>query len=414
MHDQNRLFHLKLHVSLILIIYCIAKFLNQYYLVFHRIYWSILTEHYCSNSMLPELSASLETSHTMNMLAIIKQWQEGSSCQFTNTDKYLFLILLKLGLDSAAFYLCCRKFYTSFLGMCSLSIILTDAVMAFCVATTWFLRAETSLMSLCFILANASAIYGALPLPMMCLGILDYCLENGNQSTIRKLLRNVILTLLVWIQAFIYAFGSVKAELIELDYVTGIKALVCALQESTLINYFVLVLFSIVIFSTLPFWSRIPQWLKEAHELHELREEQENQKSDFLFTSTPYKETKSVEDTYLYKSTSPRPPLWFSLTLGFGIFWMPYLTVTVACLVYGFGIPAYVTVNLLWLECTNSLLVGVMFWIKSKTLGPYSHLPENVCSWHVYWHLSKETQLQLLPLAVSNPAKEKRNTFFYV
>lgn len=364
--------------------------------------------------MLPELSASLETSQTMNMLAIIKQWQEGSSCQSINTDKYLFLILLKLGLDSAAFCLCCRKLYTSFLSMCSLSIILADTVMAISVATMWFLGAETSLVSLCFILANASAIYGALPLPMVCLGLLDYCLENGNQTTTRTLLRNVVLTLLVWIQACIYAFGSVKAKLIELDYVTGIKALVCTLQESTLINYFVLVLFSIVIISMLPFWSRIPQWLKEADRLHELREEQENQKSDFFFTSTPYKETKSDEDTYLYETTSPRPPLWFSLTLGFSIFWMPYLIVTVACLVYGFGVPAYVTVNLLWLECTNSLLVGAMFWIKSKTVGPYSNLPENVCSWHVYWHLSKETQQQLLPVAISSPTKEKRNTILYV
>lgn len=346
------------------------------------------------------------------MMAIIKQWHEGSTCQTINTDKYLFLIFLKLGLDSAGFYLCCRKSHASFLSICSVSIILADAVMALCETTLWFLGAETSLVSLCFLLANASAIYGALPLPIMCLGLLDYCLENGNQSTIRKLLRNVVLTLLVWIQAFIYAFSSVKSELIELDYVTGIKALVCALKESKLINYFVLVLFCTVTFLLLPYWSRILPWLKEADRLHELREEQENLTSDFLFTANPHGETKSEKDTYLYQTISPRPPLWLSLTLGFSVFWMPYLTVTVACLLCGFGVPAYITVNLLWLECTNSLMVGVMFWIKSNTLGPYSNLPDDVCSWNVYWHLSKETQQQLQPVAISNPAKEKRNTFY--
>ncbi|XP_026224468.1 probable G-protein coupled receptor 160 [Anabas testudineus] len=367
--------------------------------------------------MLPELSPSLETSHDTKMLAIIKQWQEGFPCQTINTDKYLFLILLKLVLDTVAFCLCCRKFYTSFLSMCSLSIVIADAVMAFGVAAMWFEGAERSLASLCFLLANASAIYGALPLPMMCLGLLDYGLGNTlnvNQTDICKHLRNVVLTLLVWIQAFIYAFSSVKAELIELDYVMGIKALVCAVEESAMINYFVLVLFSILIFSILPFWSRIPQWVKEADRLHEVREEQENHRSDILFISTTYSETQSGGDIYLYESIKPRPPLWFSLTLGFGIFWMPYLIVTVACLTYGFGVPAYVTVNLLWLECTNSLLLGVIFWIKSKTLGPYINQPENVCLWHVYWHLSKGTQEQQLHIAESNPAKEKRNAVFYV
>lgn len=367
--------------------------------------------------MLPELSASVDSSHTIKMLAIIKQWEEGSGCQTSNTDKYLLLILFKLGLDIVAFYLCCRKLYTSFLSMCSLTIILADAVMAFSVATMWFLGPERSLLPLCFLLANASAIYGALPLPMMCLGLLDYCLENtlnSNQSAVCKLLRNVVLTLLVWIQAFIYAFGSVKAELIELNYVTQIKALVCAVEESSLINYFILGVFTMLIFSVLPFWSRIPQWVKEADRLCELREERENQRSDFLFTSTPCMETKSNKDTYLNDTIKPRPPLWFSLTLGFGIFWMPYLIVTVACLVFGFDVPAYVTVNLLWLECTNSILVGVMFWIKCKTLGPYSHLTENVCMWHIYWHLSKGTQQQQLPVAVFNPSKEKRKSIFYV
>ncbi|XP_044066420.1 probable G-protein coupled receptor 160 [Siniperca chuatsi] len=314
-------------------------------------------------------------------------------------------------------YLCCRKLCTSFLSMCSLSIILADLVMTLLITMVWFLGAERSVVSPCFLLAHASATYGALPLPMMCLGLMDYCLEDAylcNQSTFCKFLRNAFLTLLVWMLAVIYSFGDVKAELMELDYMSGIRVLVCEVEESTLITYFILGLFTAVICTMLPFWSRIPQLVKEADRLSEMREEQENQRSDLLFISTNYGDTKNSEENYLEETISPRPPLWFSLTLGFGMVWMPYLTLSVACLVFGFGVPAYITVNLLWLECTNSLLVGVVFWVKSKTLGPYSHLPENVCLWHIYWHLSKGTQQQQLPIAVFNPSKGKKNTHLYV
>ena len=150
--------------------------------------------------------------------------------------------------------------------------------------------------------------------------------------------------------------------------------------------------------------------------LYELREKQGNQRSD-LFTSPSSTEEKGGEDIYLEETIQSKPPLWFSLTLAFTIFWIPYVAVSVACLVFGYGVPAYISVNLLWLECTNSLLMGVVFWVNSKSLGPYSHLPGNVCLWHVYWHLSKGTwrrQQQQLPIVVYNPSKEMRNTLHCV
>lgn len=349
------------------------------------------------------------------MLAIIEQWDVGSGCHTDNTEKYVLLMLFKLGLDTAAFYLCCQKLYASILSMYSLSIILADLVLAFSLAAVWFLGPDKSPVPLCFLLANASGTYGALPLPMMFLGLLDYYLHNTylcNHSTFCKYLKNTALTLLGWMLAFIYSLSFVKAELTELDYMTWIKALVCEVEESRLVTYFILVVFTAVICAMLPFLSSIPQWLKEANRLSEEREEQENQRSD-LFISTNCAEPKLSEEC-LEKSISPRPPLWLSLTLGFGVFWMPYLTISVACLLFGFGVPAYITVNVLWLECTNSLLMGVVFLAKSNMQGPYCHLPENVCSWHVYWHLSKGTGQQQLPIAVFNPSKAKRTSLFYV
>nr|XP_043895169.1 probable G-protein coupled receptor 160 [Solea senegalensis] len=364
--------------------------------------------------MLPGLPLFPDTSHAVKMLAIIEQWDERSGCQADKSEKYLLLIVVKLGMDAAVFYLCCRKISTSFFYMCSLSMVLADLVMAVCMSALWFLGAEKS--SVCYFLAHISATFAALPLPMMCFGLLDYCTEDtclGIKRVICKFLRNVVLTVLVWMLAVLYSFASTNAELMLLVYKTGVKASVCEVQESMLVTYFVLGLFIIIIFTMLPFCSSIPRWVTEVDRLSELREEQENHRSD-LFTSTPSTETKSIKDNYLEDTIKPRPPLWFSLTLGFSTFWMPYLTMSVVCLAFGFGVPAYINVNLLLLECTNSLLMGLVFWVKSKSFGPYSHVPENVCLWHVYWHLSKGTWQQHLPTAVFNPSKEKRLSLFYV
>ncbi|XP_035513444.1 probable G-protein coupled receptor 160 [Morone saxatilis] len=361
--------------------------------------------------MLPESPGSPGISHTVKMLAIIEQWEVGSGCHTDNSEKYLLLILFKLGLDIMVFYLCCWKPSASFLNMCSQSVIMADTVMAFSLASVWYLGAERSPVSTCFLLAHASATYGALPLPMMFLGLLDYCLQDTyrcNQSAIFRCPRNAVLIVLGWMLAVLYSFGSVKNELIEVDLTTETKALVCEVEESTLITYFILVLFMVVLCVMLPFWSSIPQWLKEADTLAKMREEQENQRND-LFISTQCTETKISEGYYLEEIIRPPPSLWLSLMLGFGMFWMPYLAMSVICQVFGFGVPAYITFNLLWLECANSLIMGVLFWAKANTLGPDRNIPKNVCLWHIYWYLSKRTQQQQQqqrPIAVLKPSKD--------
>lgn len=363
--------------------------------------------------MPPELPETGPTSTCVKMLAIMEQW-EGPAHHTDNMNKYLILLLFKCSLDVVVFYLCCRKLSASFLSMCSVSIVLADVLVTFCLAAVCFLGAESFLGSRCFLLAHTSAIFEVLPLPMMFLGLLDYCLEDtslGKQSTCCKFARNVFLTLLVWMLAIICSFSSAKGTPMELDYTTGIKAIVCEVADSGLVTYFELLLFFTILFAMLPFWSRVPQWVKEADRISDMREEKENQRSD-LFISLLSTNTKSSQDNYLEEAALP--PLWLSLTLCFTTIWIPYLVVSVVCLVLGFGVPAYISVNLLWLECTNSLLMGVVFWVKSKWLGPYNHLPDNVCVWYVYWHLSKGTWRQQPPAGVFNPSRQKRNSLLYV
>lgn len=366
--------------------------------------------------MLPELPASTGTTYSVKMLAIIEQWEEVSGSHTDNTEKYLLLVLFKFGMDAVVFYLCRQKPFTSFFSMCSLSIILADFVMAFLLAMVWLLGVERSPVSLCFILADASATYAAMPLPLMILGLLDYCLVDTyicNQNAFCKILGYAVLTLLGWMLAVIYSTGFVKGELMELNNMAQTMALVCEVKESPLVSYSVLVLFIAVVCTMLPFWSSVPQWVKEADRLSDIREEKEYQKSD-LFMSTGWTETRVCKKNNVEENIPPPPFLWLSLTLGFSVFWLPYLMISVACLVFDFGAPAYITVNVLWLECVNSLVMGIVFWAKSNMRGPYSRLPENVCLWHVYYHLSKGAQQRQIPIAVFNPSKGKRTTLFYV
>ncbi|KAE8293279.1 hypothetical protein D5F01_LYC08387 [Larimichthys crocea] len=352
------------------------------------------------------------------MIAIIEQWEVGASdCHTDHTVKYLFLTLAKLGMDMMVFYLCCRKLSTSFLNTCSVSIILADALLPFSITCVWFLGVERSPVSLCFILANVSAMYAALPLPMMILGLMDYYLKDTylcNQSTVCKYLTNAVLTLLGWMLAGIYAFGSVETELRGLEYMTQIMALGCKVSESKVIFYFIWVLLTVFICTMLPFCPSIPQWLKEANRLSVVGGELENQWRDMSIISANCTETKSCNEKDLEGLIHPRPPLWFSIMLAFSAFWMPYFAASVICEIFSFGEPAYITVNLLWVECTNSLLMGVVFWTKSSTHEPYNHLPENVCSWHVFWYLSQGPQQWQLPKTVLNPPEEKRTPVFYV
>lgn len=346
------------------------------------------------------------------MLAVLDEVEVASGFHTDNTDKYLQLVLFKLLLDAAAFYLCSHKLYTYIFPVCSLSIVVADLVLTCSLAGVWFVGADRSPVPLCFLLATASATYGALPLPVMFLGLLDYCLHTSylcNHSTSCKYMRNATLVSLGWLLALIYSQSSVKAEARELIR-PQLKALVCEVDESMPISLFGLTVFTAFVCVMLPFLQRVPRWVKEVDMLSEAREEQKSHSSD-LFIATHCEKQKEQR---LVRTYSEQPPLWISLALCFGTFWIPYLTISAVCLLFDLGVPSYITVNVLWLECTNSFFMGFIFWTKSNKEGPYSQLPDNVCLWNVYWHLSNGTRDQGLPIAVFNPSKVKRSSLFFV
>uniref|UniRef100_A0AAY5KEJ7 G-protein coupled receptors family 1 profile domain-containing protein n=1 Tax=Esox lucius TaxID=8010 RepID=A0AAY5KEJ7_ESOLU len=262
-------------------------------------------------------------------------------------------MLLKVGLDCLILSLSHRRLHTSFIGICGLSVFLVDVALSCAVGAVWVLGPASPQVSTCFFLAHASAMFSALPLPVLGLGLLDYaCFHSAPYRTPWY----CMLTLVVWVLAGVHSYCSAFTGLIEVEYGRGRNALGCAVQDSALVVYF-----SVGIF------------------IHSL-----------IYRYTNLKQLKADEEKDLLGETKwQSPPLYLSLTLGFGTTWASYLFMGVACELLGLAVPAYISVNILWLKCADSLLVGLMFWLRSDWLGPYSDPPDELCQWQVYWHLSR-------------------------
>ncbi|KAJ0064514.1 hypothetical protein NL108_009474 [Boleophthalmus pectinirostris] len=312
------------------------------------------------------------------MLAIIEQTDYEHNCYMDNTRQFILLMLLKVFMDGSAMYLCCFRPLLSFFNMCSVSIVLVDLVLTVSMIATLWLDVQMTHMAMCSIMANFSAAYSALPVPLVCLAILDYYLEDicAGRKYI-KLVRNPVLIILMWSIAGLYAHVTVDATLLEQS--RNIKYIVCEIKESKAVTYSIVGLTTVM--------------------------------TSDLMIDINGEDTKCTKKEF----AMPRPPMCISLLICFGVFWIPYLTVTTLCVMFEFGIPAYIGVNLLWVQCVNSLLAGVVFWVRSDIMMPYSSQPENVCLWQAYWHLSTGTEdHHQLFATIFNPSKGERSTPFSV
>ncbi|KAK6307916.1 uncharacterized protein LOC121538221 [Coregonus clupeaformis] len=357
------------------------------------------------------------------MLAIIESWEEEGSCLEDNTRQFLFILLLKVGMDCLVLSICLCRLHTSFMGVFGLSVFLVDVALACAVVAVWLLGPAHSPVSMCFLLAQASAVFNALPLPVLGLGLLDYATESHYDSchaTPGRALCNCTLTLLVWVLAGVCACWSTFTNLIEVEYEGGKHALGCVVQESVFVVHFSVGISVAVCCVLLLHYKQLSSWLKEANKLSEQRDDVNptlHRDLSFRYAKLGQAGADKDEEKALAMETEwQRHPLYLSLTLGFSTTWASYLVMCVACELLGLAVPAYIAINLLWLECANSLLVGLVFWLKSDWLGPYSNLPDDICQWQVYWHLSRGPvrDSEKLPKTVFSLSGKDRNPLLYV
>lgn len=333
------------------------------------------------------------------MMAIVKLWSNSElHGPRDNTLHYVFLMLCKLALDAGVLFLCRRRRRVTFGTVCGFSLVMADALLLGSLATVWFLGPAKSPVTLCFLLAHGSTTYSALPLPVLGLTLLlDNVPNHGDVETrpsrtrkVLRVLRDCALVLVVWVLAGLCCTSS---NLLDLELSGGqggaTRALVCPVQESALVTGACLGLSLAACCVLLPHCSKLPCWYREANRLAVQRDSSAvtGPSSDLLFVHNFFFKENRAEVPEL---VGERPRMGVSMTMAFVSVWMPYLMVSSACFLLGYGVPANVQVNLLWLECSNSLLAALWFWLRSNRLGPYCQPYDKTCMYSIYWHLSQE------------------------
>ncbi|XP_072537143.1 uncharacterized protein [Salminus brasiliensis] len=330
-----------------------------------------------------------------SMIAVLQEMEENGNCPHTETSQYLFLMLSKVALNTLVLSFWLRSITRSFLGILSMSMYLADLILIGFISWTWWFKEDLDVhKSMCFVLSHSSAVYSMLPLPVLLVGTFDYAtihyMEVCQKSPIRTV-SHCVSALLMWTLACFYSFWYNNIDLMIIQYKEGMNALVCPVQDSAVVSYFSLSLFIAAGAVLLLYCRTVPRWVCLVNRLSSKRAWPFIPTSDLAFSQGQEKLKEGLaEELCTDDDQQGRPPLFVSLTLCFILNWTPYLTMSVACDLLGFAVPAYATVNLLWTACANSLFAGLAFWYSSDEHGPFYKLPDDICAWSFYWHLSRK------------------------
>ncbi|XP_056319086.1 probable G-protein coupled receptor 160 [Danio aesculapii] len=320
------------------------------------------------------------------MMAIV--WSPGTNDNFHHDEtlQYLLILCTKVALNTFVLYFWRRSILKSLLGICSVSMYVADVLLVCAVSSAWILRENLpTSTSMCFILAHGSTIYALLPLPILIAGVFDYAsypnLDKTHCSR-RRVVSYCLFAVLLWVSVIIYTYHSTNTQPTEI-YKDNLKLIVCRVHGSTVVFQFSMYVLTVMILILLLHLKKLTGWVSRAKKLAKLE--------NLTFLSD--QDYSQIEESGNSEIPESSPPLFVSLTLGFAMNWVPYLLISVTCVLVDFAVPAYASVNLLWMACANSLMVGIAFWLKSDKIGPFTKFPDDTCFWKVYWHLSNESPI---------------------
>ncbi|XP_052459528.1 probable G-protein coupled receptor 160 [Carassius gibelio] len=313
------------------------------------------------------------------MMAVI--WTPGmnENNPHDETLQYLLILCSKVTLNTIVLTFWRHSILKSLLGICSVSMYVADMLLLSAVTSVWLVKENLpTSTSMCFILAHGSTVYALLPLPILIAGAFDYGsypYQEVNLSSQRRAVSYCIVVVLMWTLACGYTYNYTDTQPMEI-YKDNVRLLVCRVHGSSVAFQFSMQVSIAVALILLLYFKKMIGWIRRANKLAA-------KDQNFLNSQDGGCGNSEVEEN----ST----PLFVSLTLGFASNWMPYLLMCLACALMGFVVPAYASVNLLWMACANSVLVGIAFWFRSDGSGPLGKFPDDTCLWKNYWHLSKGT-----------------------
>ncbi|XP_051526133.1 probable G-protein coupled receptor 160 isoform X2 [Myxocyprinus asiaticus] len=322
------------------------------------------------------------------MMAILWSPEPNKTSVHNESLQYLLILCCKVALNTLILSFWMRSIHKSFLGLCSISVYVADALLVGAITCACFLREHLpTSTSMCFILAHGSAIYALLPLPILIAGAFDYATYPHlvtEHSSQRRTVIYCITVAVIWASVCVYSYHHTNTRPTEIYKDKEVRVLVCHVQGSNVVFHFSAEVSIVVGLILLLYSNKLIGWTRRANEMEQRYSAFDPEKQQYLPDSL-------VGEDGNWEIQESSPPLFASLTLGFAVNWMPYLFMCVACDLLGCVVPAYASVNLLWMACANSLLVGIAFWHMSDKTGHFSKFPDDICLWSIYWHLSKGT-----------------------
>ncbi|KAJ8388939.1 hypothetical protein AAFF_G00125000 [Aldrovandia affinis] len=328
------------------------------------------------------------------MVAVLKS-QAGDGGGFQdNTLLFPAIMLIKLWLNAFVLKFSSRSLWRTFMGIGGVSLCLADTLLVCAMMGAWLLRRHFGThVSLCFAMSHASAVYSLLPLPLLLLGTLDCAssLSPRARATARRgaLFSRCTLVLSIWALAGLYSHCHTYSRAIEVGSTeSDDTAVLCLVHRSSVVPYFCVGLCLAIACVLLFYCQRGPGCWTAAVA------------SSWRWAAAPSVPhgglpSSRVEPQKLQAAEPewrPAAPLLLRLTLGFAFTWAPYLLLNVGCMIVGTVATSYMTVNLVWLLCANSLLVGATFWLKGGEPGPGGELLDDICTWSFYWQQADEEE----------------------
>ncbi|RXN12628.1 putative G-protein coupled receptor 160 [Labeo rohita] len=327
----------------------------------------------------------MSNQHASSVIMMAVIWSPGTNKNFPHDEtlQYLLILCFKVALNTFVLFFWRLSIFKSFLGLCSVTMYVADVLLVSAVMNAWLFKEHLpTSTSMCFILAHGSAVYALLPLPILIVGAFDYAsyphLDTSSSTRCRAVSYSIVIVLL-WALACCYTYNYTDTQPME-TYKDNMRVLACRVHGSSVVFQFSIHLSIAVGFILLLYFKKKIGWTRKANKLAELKNTAFAPEKDQNFLCAQAGEGGNSEI-----------PLFVSLTLCFASNWMPYLLMGFACALVGFVVPAYASVNLLWMACANSVLVAIAFWFRSDSIGPLRKFPDDTCLWNIYWHLSKGT-----------------------
>ncbi|KAL4646049.1 putative G-protein coupled receptor 160 isoform X1 [Arapaima gigas] len=317
------------------------------------------------------------------MMGIMNTGVVDESYAVDNTFQYLLLLLLKVALNTFILGLCLQSLHSSFMGICSISFCVADTLLLCGISYLQLFQGDTgSAASACFLLGHASVVYSMLPFPVVLLGGLDYAQYFYTEHNLSPACRTAACSLLVsllWVVACVRSYLLRDPKLVEVQYPLNRRDLLCPVEDSSVVVCFctAIAIGCIILF----FFHEAPRWLRII--LFSQWTKADPHSTVLTFDKVQY---DSKDRSILFHGQEQDIPLFFNLAVGFMQNWTPFIVINITCALLDYAMPAYITVNLLWLLCTNSLLIRLGFWASGRWPDHAINLLDSTSNFTLSWH----------------------------